>query len=337
MKPNRLAATAAGLALALPAAALVTVDQPHFYEGADLPVARLLLEDAAGATRICSGSPIAGGQWLLTAAHCLKDTYRNSNWLAQSAVVQVFGSTPYSAAVDHTGWQWHGSWTGSILEGHDIALIRLPSAAPLNFEIDRWGAGDAMIGSTTPLSVLVAGYGIGGQGVQDPAALPAGTLRIGGNHYDAFGTIPGSTYLFDFDSGSAAHNSLGLPGYTQVAGYPPAYDLVDWDFDGNHAWAEAMIAPGDSGGPSLVEQFIVTGVHSYFMWGGAFDDDLLVNSSFGEIAVDTRVAFFAPWIDQVTTTPVPEAPSLALMLAGLAGVAAARRRRAAREAGRELA
>ena len=31
-----------------------------------------------------------------------------------------------------------------------------------------------------------------------------------------------------------------------------AYDRVDWNRDGVSAWAEAMIAPGDSGGPSFV-------------------------------------------------------------------------------------
>lgn len=332
MKLHRLASAAAGLALTLPAAALVTVDAPYRYEGAPLPVARLTLENADGRRATCSGSPIADGRWLLTAAHCLKDTYNNANWFAQSATVEIFGSKPYTAQVDASMWQWHGDWTGSILDGHDIALIRLPSAAPLSFTIDRVGFGDAMIGTTTPLSVLVAGFGIGGQGAVNEATYPAGMLRVGGNHYDAFGTIPGSTYLFDFDDGSSDRNALGLPGYSQVAGYPPSYDLVDWDFDGHHAWAEAMIAPGDSGGPSLVEMFIVAGVHSYRMWDPA-DADRVINSSFGEIGVDTRVAFFAPWIDQVTMAPVPEAPSLALMLAGLAGIGALRRRRGARAGG----
>lgn len=338
MKLHRLASAAAGLALALPAAALVTVDAPYLYEGAPLPVARLTLENAAGQQAICSGSPIADGRWLLTAAHCLKDTYQNRNWFAQSAVVEIFGSTPYTAQVDDSAWQWHSGWTGSILGGHDIALIRLPSAAPLSFTIDRSGLGDAWIGTTTPPSVLVAGYGIGGQGAQDEATYPAGMLRVGGNHYDAFGTIPGSTYLFDFDDGSSDRNALGLPGYSQVPGYPPSYHLVDWDFDGHHAWAEAMLAPGDSGGPTLFEMFIVTSVHSYQMWDPA-DADLELNSSFGEIGVDTRVAYFASWIDQVTMAPVPEAPSLALMLAGLTGIVAMRRQRRARgrQAGAELA
>lgn len=328
MKMLRLAGAAAALTLTLPAAALVTVDAPYLYEGAPLPVARLTLENADGRRATCSGSPIADGRWLLTAAHCLKDTYNNRNWFAQSAVVEIFGSTPYTAQVDATMWQWHGGWTGSILGGHDIALIRLPNATPLSFTIDRFGVGDAWIGTTTPLSVLVAGYGIGGQGAQNTATYPAGMLRVGGNHYDAFGTVPGSTYLFDFDDGSNERNALGLPGYSQVAGYPPAYDLVDWDFDGSSAWAESMLAPGDSGGPSLVEMFIVAGVHSYIMWDPA-DADQVVNSSFGEIGVDTRVAFFAPWIDQITMAPVPEVPSLALMIAGLAGIGALRRRRGA--------
>ena len=316
----------AGLAASWPAAALVTVDPPYLYEQAPFAVARLTLWDAGGAGATCSGSPIAGGSYLLTAAHCLRDTYDGRNWLAQTATVEIFGATPYTAQVDASQWLWHGSWTGNILEGHDLALIRLPSVAPASFEIDRFGMGDDGIGTPFPLSVLVAGYGFGGHGVQDTGTYPVGMLRVGTNHYDALGTIPGSTYLFDFDDDTVAHNALGLPGWSDDGQGGKAYDRVDWNFDGVSAWGESMIAPGDSGGPSLVEGYFITGVHSYLLGGGAFDDDALANSSHGEIGVDTRVAFFAPWID-LHTSPVPEAPSAVLMFSGLVWLLSVRHRR----------
>jgi hypothetical protein len=316
----------AGLAISLPAAALVTVEAPYLYEQAPFAVARLTLRDAGGTGATCSGSPIAGGGYLLTAAHCLRDTYDNGNWLAQTATVEIFGSQPYSAQVDASQWFWHEKWTGSILDGYDLALIRLPTAAPTSFEIDRFGAGDDGIGTRFPLSVLVAGYGLGGQGAQDPGTYPAGMLRVGSNHYDAFGSVPGSTYLFDFDDDSVAHNALGLPGWSDDGQGGKAYHRVDWNFDGVSAWGEAMIAPGDSGGPSLVEGFIVTGVHSFYSALAEFDSDGQLNSSHGEIGVDTRVAFFAPWIDQ-HTSPVPELPSALLMLPGTALLLGLRRQR----------
>jgi len=49
------------------------------------------------------------------------------------------------------------------------------------------------------------------------------------------------------------------------------------------------------------------------------------NSTFGELSGDTRVAFYAPWIDSVIGA-VPEPASWALILAGLVGIGAATRR-----------
>jgi len=319
-------AALAGMATSLPATALVTVDPPYLYEQAPFAVARLTLWDAGGTSAICSGSPIADGSYLLTAAHCLRDTYDGENWLAQTATVEIFGSQPYSAEVDASQWFWHKKWTGSILDGYDLALIRLPTATPTSFEIDRFGVGDDGIGTRFPLSVTVVGFGLGGQGAEEPNTYPAGMLRAGTNHYDAFGTVPGSTYLFDFDDDTAAHNALGLPGWSDDGAGGKAYHRVDWNSDGISAWGESMIAPGDSGGPSLVEGFIITGVHSFSPGLADFDSDDQANSSHGEIGVDTRVAFFAPWIDQ-HTSPVPELPSVALMGAGLALLLSARRSR----------
>lgn len=319
MKPITASLAAVLLTLSLDAAALVTIGDPAQYLGAPFPVARLSLSDGVG-DMLCSGAPIAGGRYIMTAAHCLRDTYQGANWRASTATVEIFGSTPYTARVEASQWHWHEDWTGSILDGHDIALIRLPTAAPTSFEIDRTGFADSGLGTSAPVSVLVAGFGDHGQGME--SGTFDGLLRVGTNHYDALGTIPGSTYRYDFDDNTAARNALGLPGYTEGPGWGPSYDRVDWNFDGSSAWGESMIAGGDSGGPSLVEGIFVVGVHSYGEWS-PFDADNLINSSPGEIGVDTRVAFFAPWIDS-HTSPVPEAPGAALMCAGLLLVAAVR-------------
>src|SRR5690606_22097578 len=66
--------------------------------------------------------------------------------------------------------------------------------------------------------------------------------------------------------------------------------------------AEVMTAPGDSGGPTLLNDQIagVTSFRARLTFG---DIDSQLNSSFGEIGGDTLVSVFASWIDSITDEP----------------------------------
>ena len=91
-----------------------------------------------------------------------------------------------------------------------------------------------------------------------------------------------------------------------------------------------MLANGDSGGPSFIQvagTWELVGIHSFIGSPGPpldIDDKPDPNSSFGELSGDTRLAFYAQWIDSVTG--VPEPGSWALIVAGLIGIGAATRR-----------
>ena len=132
------------------------------------------------------------------------------------------------------------------------------------------------------------------------------------------GGIPGGPYLFDFDNGKDAQDSIGqLFGVANLG----------------TGTTEAMLASGDSGGPSFIRTptgIELAGIHSFiFSPGIPYDVSQATNSSFGEIAGDTRLANYAPWIDSVVAASVPEPRGWALMSAGLIGLMVFARRRLA--------
>ena len=172
---------------------------------------------------------------------------------------------------------------------------------------------------------MLAGYGLTGTGT---GAQPGtgGTLRAGTNTYDVIfsstkvGGIPGGPYLFDFDDGTAAHDAISDPA---LFGVPNL----------GTGTTEAMLASGDSGGPSFIRTptgIQLVGIHSFILSPGPpYDVSQATNSSFGEIAGDTRLANYAPWIDSVVGTSMPEPRGWALLSAGLIGLMLFARRRLA--------
>jgi hypothetical protein len=194
-------------------------------------------------------------------------------------------------------------WTGNISEGNDLSILTLNTRAPVDgYQIYR----DTTL--TAPIAIKLAGYGLTGTGA---GAVPGtgGTLRAGTNTYDVIfsgtkvGGIPGGPYLFDFDDGTAARDSISDPTLFGVANL------------GTGA-TEAMLANGDSGGPSFIGTQLA-GIHSFILSPGPpHDVSQATNSSFGEIGGDTRLANYAGWIDSVVA-PVPEPHTWALVSAGL--------------------
>ncbi len=250
----------------------------------------------------CSGSLLTGGWYILTAAHCLND---GGVEVPKGTKFTVTFKLPVGeVSIPASEYYIHPGWTGYESEvGNDIAVLRLRRRAPNTAEQYAINRDKNEVGKV----FTKVGYGYIGTGAigQDEDSNSDEKRYAGQNRYD--GTIDllknatesdmselvlGSQLIFDFDDGSAAHDTLGRH-------FP---NLVDRGLGKD----EIATASGDSGGPSFIDGKIA-GISSWgFSDRGFFKtnigdiDSIDDNGSFGEISGDTRVSFYASWIDRVT-------------------------------------
>ncbi|TXI21371.1 MAG: trypsin-like serine protease [Roseateles sp.] len=307
-------------------------------------VARLSFTNADGGFA-CSGSLLAGGQYVLTAGHCADDF--------TSMTVQFGwynGTAQVTRSVSVSDVYLNPKWDGTLDTGADIALIKL-NAPVTNIK-------GYQISTTNDVGkqVLVAGYGTTSVGSSDSATSWAdgnyghyayntydvlsstfnrdiGTRTINGDQwvYDPSFYVAG-TYMSDFDApGDANYNSLGRIA-SQYGG--------TWTSDAGLGANEGLIAGGDSGGGDFVfvnGQWVVSGVHSWG-WNNACGYFGLTScaglngnkASYGDLSGSTATFSHADWIASIAGTQVvavPEPQTYALLLAGLAVVGSLARRR----------
>ena len=296
-------------------------------------VAMLSFETKSGGSYACSGSLLAGGQYVLTAAHCADDFVKmqvDFGWAGGASTVSR--SVAVGNAIVHSGWD------GTLDTGADIALLRLDQAVTtikgykLSTTLD--------IGK----DILVAGYGTTqvadvdsptnwndwkyGHYAWNRIDVDSQTFNKGigaaiPGWYDPDNYKYGVTYMSDFDSGLAANNTL------QILADELGSTL--WSSDLGHGKDEGLIAGGDSGGGDFVwdgTQFLLTGVHS---WGWQACQSFGLNcdaakknsSSYGDLSGSTAVFSHLDWINK--QMGVPEPGSVALTLLGLFGLSMARR------------
>ncbi|OYU98072.1 MAG: peptidase S1/S6 [Burkholderiales bacterium PBB5] len=287
---------------------------PGAMGGALDGVAQVLYTNSGGAWA-CSGSLLAGGAWVLTAAHCATD-------FSSMSVQLLGGSVSRTVTSASVLPQWAG-WNGT---GTDLALLKLDHAVTgvAGFHIST--------GSHLYQDYLLAGYGYIGTGaVGGDTYNSSGLAPYGYNTWDTTddalnqavfgnnggGTSHGVSYVSDFDDGSAAHNTL----YQETF-----YGSKDGSSAGLGA-REGFMTGGDSGGGNFVlqdGQWVLAGVHaSGWVICGCFDANGSYFGSYGELNEATAVYPHAAWIasvagDQVLVSSVPEAGTAPMVLAGLA-------------------
>lgn len=258
----------------------------------------------------------------------------------------------------------HGSPAVGAFATGDLAIITLSEPVPAGTKIYGLYNGDAIGQVATHISYGTTGNGDGTEDTFDLDPLRNG--RIGKNLYEIdlaslFGVgLEGAHLLYDFDDGTLAHNAFSwwlsdlylLPdGSIYVDVDPNLFPDLGLGLD------EVLIGGGDSGGGAFIDG-LLAGVHSFGVTlAGEFCDGILnpnpndplddegnwnpeiynpadvtceLDSSFGEIAADTSVAFFYDWImARLNFSPVevPAPATLGLFGFGILALGLGRRRR----------
>jgi hypothetical protein len=311
----------------------------------------LIMEYSNGSAFICSGSVMADGRSIATAAHCVSDGAGTANPV--KTTVHFFNGNPDQRAVGVgntsetrtvTAYFVHPEYTGEVIDQNDIAILRINKEAPASAQrYDLFTTNDL-----TGTQFNVAGYGTrsttgGNNGNTPPFGARTGFLREGDNIYDyAWGdsrfqgfftdVIAGENFLgtadiefsfiSDFDNGTQAQdqsrriaNALGLG--------PIGNTLFPINF--GVGAREVGIAGGDSGGPGFVDGKLAT-INSYGLTFGTNFGDFGggLNSGWGEFSGYVPVYIHT---DFIATTAVPEPASWALLIMGFGLTGATMRRR----------
>jgi secreted trypsin-like serine protease len=305
-------------------------------------VARISFSNSSGSWA-CSGSLLAGGEYVLTAAHCADDF---------TSMTIHFGWYANAAAVTRTvaagNASVHPMWTGELDTGADIAVVKLnaPVTTIPGYNLSTTndvgkthlmaGYGTTSVGSTNSATNWAdGGYGHYGYNTFDVTSndFNAAVQTIDPTWgYDPSYYLPGITYMVDFDNpnGSQTNNTLGRVAGVTGNTYTSGTGL---------GTQEALIAGGDSGGGDFVwdgSQWLLSGVHSWGWQGNSVcfyinvgtnncDVGSANSSSYGDLSGSTAVVSHLAWINSVTAVPEPQTPLM--LLAGLAAIGGALRRR----------
>jgi len=295
----------------------------------------------------CTGSLLGTGRHVLTAAHCVTN---GGGVLDANSATTTFHTSGGNFSYGVNDFTVHDDWQGDIFEGNDIAILTL------NAEVDASVQRYDIYRGTDEVGQIVekAGYGRTGEGATGDT-VGSGTKHVGFNFYDALGDVVLGDFLgltagtdfvagaqlhydfdnFNFDTGVTENDAFGFFEPT-LAGGPVYVDTnTNGNLDAGEDVLEAMAAPGDSGGPTFIGD-LIAGITSYGirLTSGGTGPDIngSLDSSFGEFGGDTRVSYYADWIDSIVYVPVaiPEPKGIAIFAAGLAALAWGRRRGAKR-------
>ena len=248
----------------------------------------------------------------------------------------------------------------------DIAIITLSEPVPTGTKIYGLYNGNAIGQVATHISYGTTGNGDGTDETFNLDPLVNG--RIGKNLYETdlnsfLGIgLSGAHLLYDFDDGTPQRNAFAWwasPYYYEYEDGSVEIILPDDLFpDLGLGLDEVLIDGGDSGGGAFIDG-LLAGVHSFgFTYSSKYCDGIVnpnpddpfdtsgnwnpeirnatdincrLDSTFGEIAGDTSVAYFYDWIMARLNLPPVEVPApatLALFGFGVFALGLGRRRRA---------
>jgi hypothetical protein len=302
---------------------------------------------------LCTGSLLADGKTVLTAAHCLTGDIGTV-----TKIQMVFYPPSGGVILDGASWTANPNYSGSVIDENDIGVIHLTAEAPA--DISRYDIATTSAENDPFRFVGFGQRGSFGQGVSLGAGFALGNRKAGENlfdihlgdpRWDGFWNDPNAStanvLLADFDNGLQAND-----GMCWIGQFIP--DLGTSECNLGLGVNEADTGGGDSGGPRFVNGKIAS-ITSFGLTFGSVvqicgelkprcfvpgpDIDNFLNSSFGEFAGFTDVAFQHQWIedqldlsnfDPISPGPdtvVPEPGTNVLLATGLIGVVGIVRRR----------
>jgi hypothetical protein len=234
-----------------------------------------------------SGTLLSTGRHILTAAHVV-------DGMSVAQLQVYFTLVSGISAMSVTKIDIHPGWTSGIGDiDNDVAVVALSAAAPATVpRYDVYTASDE-VGQV----FNIVGFGAATGSATDTTPP---VRRTGINTFDSNAALFNQSMgwsvsatkqlLFDYDDGTIAHDAFGR--YFGINGL-------------GLGAREAMMTPGDSGGPTFLQkngQWLVAGVNSYTArpYHSLSDVDAISNGSFGEFGAVMRVSAYSAWIDAQT-------------------------------------
>jgi hypothetical protein len=246
-----------------------------------------------------TGTLLYDGRAVLTAAHILE----GSGPLTQASAQFTTPEGSFRQAFEK--YSIHPNYDAGN-NNYDLALLWFDE--PVSAAATRHSP--YRLDNENRATVDILGYGVTGTGedgytvpsdgvrrlVENRLETDAATLKATLGDRMGWDPAPGEQLVADFDNGQAANDALG--------------QLINQSGLGLGE-TEGLIAPGDSGGPALINDAIA-GVASYTASLSTPTTRPDVNntsdSSYGEIAGFQRVSSNQQWIDQSLRAEYPNAP-----------------------------